>query len=326
MDQSGAVAPHDAAEINGTDPAREFVPSAPALIRLHARTGVCAEPRDMLIPERRAAPFLGRAAETAALRTWLSGPALVAVQHIVGGAGVGKTRLAIELCAWAERQGWDCGFIAAGSFPDFVLRQHSSPLLIVLDGVGLPIDAWPGDRWPGGAPLRIIVIDRDARASLEKTGMPGTAPAEVSEPLRLGDLSANDERVALLRHAMSMAASAAGVPPCLPLASTVLDRGEPLHLLMAGLIAPHADVRTALSEAPAMLAHRLAMQERWRLQRLAPALGLDPCLLWHIAACVTLQSGCPLDMAGELVQEEASALAFHLPASCDEVADVIADA
>lgn len=316
MDQLGAIAPQYLADIDGIDAVRQLVPDAPALRRLHASTSVCAAPWDIAIPERRATPFLGRAEEMAALQAWLSGPEPVAVQRISGGAGTGKTRLAIELCAWAEVRGWDAGFIATDAVSCLTKRRRSSPSLVVLDEMEPPPAAWVGDQRTDDPPLRILAIDRNSEP----------IAAGVAEPLRLGGLRTNDEKLALLRQAMSLSAAEAGVRVCLPHGCMTLDIHEPLHLLMAGLIAPHAGLRVALSETPAVLAHRIAARERQRLERLAPILGLNASVLCHIAACVTLQAGCPLDAAGLLVHEEASALAFHLPASCDEVADAITDA
>lgn len=73
------------------------------------------EPRsdiDRLNPFTSAIPFLGRQAELDRLREWLQAPAPISARCLVGRAGSGKTRLALQLCELAEALApqWDCGF------------------------------------------------------------------------------------------------------------------------------------------------------------------------------------------------------------------------
>jgi hypothetical protein len=52
---------------------------------------------DMLMPDAGALPFVGRGDMMAELRGWLDAEADISVHALVGRAGTGKTRLAIEL-------------------------------------------------------------------------------------------------------------------------------------------------------------------------------------------------------------------------------------
>ncbi len=53
---------------------------------------------DILNPNLRCLPLLGREAELMLLKAWLEDEAAVSVHALIGRAGTGKTRLAIELC------------------------------------------------------------------------------------------------------------------------------------------------------------------------------------------------------------------------------------
>jgi len=144
--------------------------------------------------------------------------------------------------------------------------------------------------------------------------------------VRLAGLRSPADRRALLGRAMALTARVAGVPPCPPPTAAALDTGEPLHLLMAALVAPHHDVAAALARTPAELAGELAERELAKLERLASHQGLDLRLVRHLIACFTLQDGCAFDAAPALVRQEAEAMGMHLPEAPEHVADCLADA
>jgi hypothetical protein len=108
-----------------------------SLARKHLRH---AEPKTELQLFRvdlRATTLVGRERDLLALEAWLASDRLVSVRCITGRAGVGKTRLAIELCEQAERAGWTAGFVQYGQFPEFVKRsgewRWDKPTLVVID-------------------------------------------------------------------------------------------------------------------------------------------------------------------------------------------------
>ncbi len=83
------------------------------LARRHAARREPSEPVDLLDPEFRAVPLIGRDGQRRDLLGWLAGAAPIAVRCLIGRAGSGKTRLALELCGEAEARGWLAGFAAS---------------------------------------------------------------------------------------------------------------------------------------------------------------------------------------------------------------------
>src|SRR3954453_19258442 len=77
-----------------------------SLLRKHSRKSEPKTELQLLRVDLRATTLVGRAAELLALDAWLESDRPVSVRCITGRAGVGKTRLAIELCDSAEKAGW----------------------------------------------------------------------------------------------------------------------------------------------------------------------------------------------------------------------------
>lgn len=304
----------------------------------HAAGLGCRDPLDLLRPECGALPLLGRAEELAALEAWLSDAAALSIRRLVGRAGIGKTRLAIELCRRAEALGWSAGFATEQSIIEVAaearhLRTRNAFLVVIdrsddRDGLLVECCARLAHGRPYRAPVRVLLLDRDPddQAASRRRSDQASSLSNPPEPVRLVGLRSLADRRALLGRAMAWTAHLAGLPPCLPPASAALDTGEPLHLLLSALLAPHQDVATAFARTPAELAGELAERELAKLEILAFRQGLDPALMRHLVACVTLQNGCPFDAAPVLVQQEADAMGMHLPAPAEHVADCVADA
>ncbi|MEV4071304.1 tetratricopeptide repeat protein [Nonomuraea fuscirosea] len=73
----------------------------------------------LLMARHAVVPFLGRREELAELRAWATtepGPLSIAV--LSGRGGMGKTRLAGELCVELESEGWDAGFLPLDAVAD----------------------------------------------------------------------------------------------------------------------------------------------------------------------------------------------------------------
>jgi ATP-dependent Clp protease ATP-binding subunit ClpA len=66
---------------------------------------------DLLNPFTDANPFIGREAELARLYGLLMSSKRISARCLIGRAGTGKTRLALQLCEWAEAltPAWDAG-------------------------------------------------------------------------------------------------------------------------------------------------------------------------------------------------------------------------
>ena len=65
-------------------------------------------PASLLDPEEGVVPFTGRQREFTALLDWCQSSARGLVHLVSGGGGIGKTRLALELCKELRKQGWRC--------------------------------------------------------------------------------------------------------------------------------------------------------------------------------------------------------------------------
>ncbi|MEU8358827.1 hypothetical protein AB0C27_22710 [Nonomuraea sp. NPDC048882] len=66
----------------------------------------------LLMARHAVVPFLGRREELTELRTWATDePGSLSIAVVSGRGGMGKTRLAGELCVELESEGWDAGFL-----------------------------------------------------------------------------------------------------------------------------------------------------------------------------------------------------------------------
>jgi hypothetical protein len=328
LDDFASATPRlDAAEAENADACARFAGPGPALARSHLQPVGCGRPFDLLLAEQRGLSLVGREEELAALTSWLNAPGGFSARWIVGRPGTGKTRLALELCERAEAQGWSAGFLA----PEMVASGASrgGRILAVVDRACAQMSASRltrlAEQPPSEGKLRVLLLDRSADqpwcADLAGMGV----PVEPPEPVRLGGLRSAADRDRLLRQALAHAARLSGEPVPLPPSGAALDTGEPLHLVMAALLAPQYGVETLLAEPPARLAGRLAAQELARLERWAGELCVAPAAVTHIAAVITLQDGCRIDGLRALVEEEGQHL--HV-ASCGDagyLADCLTD-
>ena len=101
------------------------------------RPGV-SPPGALLRAEYGVVPFHGRDDELGHLRGWCGGEAPVKVRLYTGAGGMGKTRLALELCRRLRDEGWQAGFLApdpsrspAETWRD--VRAREKPWLLVVD-------------------------------------------------------------------------------------------------------------------------------------------------------------------------------------------------
>lgn len=328
MDNSGSVTARlGAATAGNTEACVSFAALEPSVARLHLHPVGCTRPFDLLVPEQRGLTLVGREEELAALTDWLDAPGGFSVRCIVGRPGTGKTRLALELCERAEARGWSAGFLAPQAGSDAV---RANRVLAVVDRAGgwvsaAHLNSLATHSLPPGGKIRVLLLDRAADqpwcADLTQMGVTMDPP----EPVRLAGLRSAADRDRLLRQALAHAARLWGDPVPLPPSGAALDTGEPLHLIMAALLAPQHGVAALLAEAPARLAERLAARELARLERCAWELRLAPAVVTHIAAVITLQDGCRVEGLRALIEEECEHLQISLHEGAGHVADCMTD-
>jgi AAA ATPase domain len=142
----------------------------------------------------RVLPFIGRDAEIDKLGKFLGGPERPFRWMVLhGSGGVGKSRLALELCL-ALRNEWHAGFLPQeGNEPDWGRWQPLVPTLIVVDYAARDTEhtcrllrALAGRGVPDGtlrlaAPVRVLLVERTGKGDwLDRTVGVGTTKAQVN--------------------------------------------------------------------------------------------------------------------------------------------------
>ena len=326
------------------------------LLGKHARRREIRSDLDLLRPETRLLDLLGREAEMASLSAWLDDERPVLVRGLTGRAGSGKTRLAIELGEIAAARGWQAGFLDSGDLAAFVDAQRTAtwprnvPMLVVVDYAARrarALNAWLHSLArradPAKPRLRLLLLERHATRGEgwwdELLRLEGSDDAlydllDPFEPLPLPPIDGIEQRRSLLRGVMAawcrhngrpiLAPPAAGADPDFDrrLADPKLA-AEPLHLMMAGLVAARHGLGTLLSLGRLDLALELACWERDRLAKLARDRGVSDRLLLHLVACVTLCRG--LERAGlrALINQERAALPYERQVEREALADAL---
>jgi hypothetical protein len=191
---------------------------------------------DLLVPEAGKLPFVGREDIFAELRTWLDDEADISVHAVIGRAGTGKTRLALEFCKaidsdFAAKGPWVAGFLSPGDIAPVVetLATHSFAwerrTLLVIDYAAQCHSHLA--RWLDrlvyqklGTKLRILLLDREAPENFgwwhELTSASLRDQAVrldlfyVLRPRQLPDLSALEERRNLMTAAFEAASAKTG--------------------------------------------------------------------------------------------------------------------
>lgn len=303
-------------------------------LTLHAvRSQRVAADIDRLVPFARAVPLIGRDEELADLRAFLAGPAAIAVRVLIGEAGAGKTRLALELCRDAQQRGWEAGFATAREMQRFLAQQNlvdwgwRKPTLIVVDYAAALADAlqaWLGEladhAGDESRPLRLLLLERHADtevgwwakvfggADSASLGVP--ALLDPPYPQLLKPLVGLEHRLCLLRAAFAQfGGSEAALPD--DLAARVMDGdwgAHPLLLQMAALQMARHGVESLPGMGRAELCLRMAQHELDRVAALARSEQVDESLARHLAACVTLAEGMERDTFLRFASSEKQAI------------------
>ena len=199
----------------------------------------------------RSATLTGRTEEQSALSAFLHSDAVFSWWVIVGEAGVGKSRLALESCLSVTRD-WDVGFVRDTDQEALFEFVPDRPTLLVVDYAAARAP-WLGkflislaDRstadWD---PVRVLVIERTVHAKWYEAATCQDRyhdslrimSARYAEPLELGGLSRD-----VTRRLIAEVVSGPGDPPNSTLVEDLVDRafeldsaGRPLFSLVAVL-------------------------------------------------------------------------------------------
>jgi SEFIR domain. len=328
-----------------------------SLARWHGRRRPVRSDLDLLNPFSRAVPLIGRQAELSELTAWLTGPAAIAARCLIGRAGSGKTRLAIELCDWAEAREWQAGFVDLTELGRFHRQQNLSdwgwqrPTLAVIDGAAA--SARMLRRWlvelvynPGfeDRPLRLLLLERHADRKLgwwpdlvtprnfQEDGLQDLF--DPPEPWLLPSISETSDRRRLEAAGHAAAAVRRGdrdavqppspmTPPCEGIGG--IDPGvEPLYLLMSAITTTTASSPVAAGRTA--LAQQIARFELGRIETLATDRQIKGEFLCHMAGFITLAGGLATHRLPSVIAGEQVALQWHGAGDPPEIAEALGDA
>ena len=332
------------------------------LLARHHRKAAPVSLRQLLMAELPATDLVGREEELQPLQMWLAvkgDRSDISVHCLTGQGGAGKTRLAIELCEWAERAGWSAGFVHHDELARFHDHHHPSDwqwdrtTLVVVDYAAASartLRAWLEALAPATRVRRRTRCGSccwSATPTAKPAGGPtwstqppsGPGPDTLIEPqapVRLGPLRAEADRRALLTQAMQLAAPLLSRPPPPlppPGADPQFDRQlhdnrietEPLFLVMAGIVAVEKGAPAALALGRLDLAGDVASADAPPATP-GPWAGADKSLVLHLAACVTLQGGCAPETAIGLIEQERAALGDCTSVRSDQLETLLRDA
>jgi hypothetical protein len=302
------------------------------LTRRHIETDV-----DLLSPYTRSIPLIGRERELGELHAWLTNEKPISIRVLTGRAGSGKTRLALELCEQMLAEGWDAGFLESGELGRFRASQNLAtwgwqhPTLIVSDYAAEHAERLHGwfqeladNQGDPEKPLRILLLERHAetgsgwlQTAFGRGGFGAQALQRLldpAEPVPLLPIATSNER----RSVMGNMLQAAGTDQRPPEegADPAFDRklaeltwgGEPLFLMMAGLMVKDIGMAHVLSLGRTDLAFELAQRELARIARIGAAKGVDADFMEVMAAYVTLCRGLEATQIRAAVPAEQAAL------------------
>ena len=309
-------------------------------------------------------PLIGRDRQIGELRHWLDGPAPVSIRVLIGAGGRGKTRLALELARDASKDGWLAGFVNADEREDELDRfrgqggvelwRWDKPVLVIVDnaaGRAEQIRGWLTElvdtSLEDRPKLRLLLLERQANRAIgwlsaifglgdSDASRAAIALLDPPEPVELSPLDElrfrHEVFATLIRRANpALDAPTLGADP--ELDRLLADRkwaGDPLYLMMAGLAAATAGVRTALTLSRADLALSTARNELDRIGRIGAARGIDKqhahpgAFARHMAVVATLVQGLNLAEARALATKEREAL--NSSASLDATIAALTDA
>ena len=245
-------------------------------------------------------PLVGRDLELADLSRWLDDPAPVSVRVLIGVGGVGKTRLALELARAVSKYGWLAGFATAEELDRFRGQGGSEqwrwdrPVLVIIDYAASraeQIRMWVRELADASLEdrpkLRLLLMERQADRAIgwlaavfghgDDDFRAAIAMLNPSEPVILSPLEGLEFRrevFATLLEKSSRTLARADREFDLALAEHNWA-GNPLFLMMAGIVAAKTGVRVALSLSSADLGLSIARRELDRIGRIGATHGVE---------------------------------------------------
>ena len=301
---------------------------------------------DLISAYSRSVPLRGREADSADFMRWLENGEPISVRVLIGSAGRGKTRLALELCDAATEKGWGAGFLTSGELQRFRGQQNlaawgwKEPVLAVIDYVASQADLvhqWlveladneaGSDKDAGRKrPLRLLLLERqaDVRGGWWQTafgrgggdaravhGLLASAGPMILRPIE--DVEIRRQIIAdmLERAGVAERPPARGQDPYFDRKLAELSwGGEPLFLTMAGLTAARVGVPNALALSRDDLAFEIGDHELARVARIARSNGVSEEFACHMAGVTTLCLGLDQTTAYETIEREKAALGYE---------------
>ncbi|MDF1733724.1 MAG: tetratricopeptide repeat protein, partial [Minwuia sp.] len=290
----------------------------------------------------RGTKLVGREAEIAEHKSWLTNGDAISVRVLTGSAGRGKSRFGLELCDLAAKMGWHAGFATAKELSRFRDQKNLSdwgwnrPVLVVVDyaaGLSGELHGWLAElaqndiltdaEAAAARPLRIFLLERTADPAIgwlqAVRGLGGgdrdaiERLFERAEPHVLPPLADMEDRRQVLSSLLETRGSTLSLPE--PGEDDWFDRrlaelswgGEPLFLMLAASLALREGFAAVLALGRDDLALRIADNELERISNGMAATGAPDRFCHHMAAVATLCGGLGRDQAIALSESEAEA-------------------
>jgi len=307
---------------------------------------------DLLQAKHRTVTLLGRDTDLDALCSWVESKESISARLLVGGAGTGKTRLALELLlrVAAALPGWQAGLLGSSDLRRLVKRTHTrdfnwpAPTLLVVD-YAQPLAAPLAEllralthRRDAGLPsLRLLLLERqpgdwfkDLLRQEDSTGPCAVrALFHPPAPVKLTPLPPGELRRRVLAQTLEKAALLNGKsPPALPEGDPEFDASlarplfdQPLNLMLAALAASDLELLPALQRPKDELVFFIAKREERRLLHSLPEKQHDlegPGFL-HLAACATICHGLEHSEFLSVASNEAKTLGYGYSTNTDSV-------
>jgi hypothetical protein len=316
---------------------------------------------ELLQAKHRAVDLVGRDEDLAALWQWSSAGDAISARLLVGGAGRGKTRLALELLRRvnAELPAWQAGLLTGSALRKFDATKQPAdwtwpvPTLLVVDyaqtlagPLAELLRALTHKRRASGLPpLRILLLERQPgdwfEALLREADSGGPCPLRSlfhpATPVPLTPLPEGELRRKVLVQTLEKAAKFTGKPP--PALPPEGDRdceaslkrdlfAEPLNLMLAAVAARELGLSEALERPRDDLVFFVAEREERRLSHYLPKEDKDP--EWpgfrHSAVGATICQGWDESEALPVAEQESKALGYQFSGGIAAVLRTLGDA
>ena len=299
--------------------------------------------RGLLIAQLQGIPFYlpPREPDLLHLRDWLDSPNTISIRTLLGRAGTGKTRTAIEFVNREQsREDWNFGWLSGDELQRFI--EHASlagkiwtgNVCLILDYASASVDSLKKllqqgliHAQAGPGKLRLLLLDRSDSgwyASLLPLGHQQDAVKALfagNDPRRLPSFVDVEHRRALLASALThfralKNQSDLTVPT--PGEDSLFDQrlknaepwGDPLFLILAAAASAQLGLDRALSMSRTELARFAAGHEADRLYHMLPGAPLR-----HMVALVTLAGGASSTEARKAIKSERERLGWPIAAT-----------